>query len=98
MKLSEYLKTTRINLSGFKSGVITFDVYKSAHIGLNVYTKTVEFLCKNLGLEEPSASLSDLITLDTLDDNYLGLDLVRSNIGVDTESDALQLSVVVVVR
>lgn len=95
MKLSEYLKTTRINLSNFKSGVITFDVYKSAHIGLNVYTKTVEFLCKNLGLEEPSASLSDLITLD---DNYLGLDLVRSSISVDTESDALQLSFVVVVK
>lgn len=95
MKLSEYLKTTRINLSGFKSGVITFDVYKSAHIGLNVYTKTVEFLCKNLGLEEPSASLSDLITLD---DNYLGLDLVRSSISVDTESDALALSFVVVVK
>lgn len=95
MKLSEYLKTTRINLSGFKSGMITFDIYKSAHIGLNVYTKTVEFLCKNLGLEEPSASLSDLITLD---DNYLGLDLVRSSISVDTESDALQLSFVVVVK
>lgn len=95
MKLSEYLKTTRIDLSDFKSGMITFDVYKSAHIGLNVYTKTVEFLCKNLGLEEPSASLSDLITLD---DNYLGLDLVRSIITVDTESDNLRLSFKVVVR
>lgn len=95
MRLFEYLKSTRINLSGFKSGVITFDVYKSAHIGLNVYTKTVEFLCKNLGLEEPSVSLSDLITLD---DNYLGLGLVRNSISVDTESDALQLSFVVVVK
>lgn len=95
MKLSEYLKTTRIDLSDFKSGMITFDVYKSAHIGLNVYTKTVEFLCKNLGLEEPSASLSDLITLD---DNYLGLNVVRSVITVDTESDNLRLSFKVVVR
>lgn len=95
MKLSDYVETTRIDLSNFKSGMITFDVYKSAHIGLNVYTKTVEFLCKNLGLEEPSASLSDLITLD---DNYLGLDLVRSIITVDTESDNLRLSFKIVVR
>lgn len=95
MKLSEYLKTTRIDLSDFKSGMITFDVYKSAHIGLNVCTKTVEFLCKNLGLEEPSASLSDLITLDN---NYLGMDLVKSIITVDTESDNLRLSFKIVVR
>lgn len=95
MKLSEYLKTTRIDLSDFKLGVITFDVYKSAYIGSSVYTKTVEFLCKNLGLEEPSASLSDLVTLD---DNYLGLDLVRSIITVDTESDNLRLSFKVVVK
>lgn len=75
--------------------MIAFDVYKSAYIGPSVYTKTVEFLCKNLGLEEPSASLSDLITLD---DNYLGLDLVKSIIAVDTESDNLRLSFKVVIR
>lgn len=60
-----------------------------------MYIKTVEFLCKNLCLEEPSASLSELITLD---DNYLGLDLVRSIITVDTESDNLRLSFKVVVK
>lgn len=95
MKLAEYLKTTRIDLSDFKLGVITFDVYKSAYIGPSVYTKTVEFLCKNLGLEEPSTSLSDLITLDN---NYLGMDLVKSIITVDTESDNLRLSFKIVVR
>lgn len=95
MKLSDYLETTRIDLSNFKSGMITFDIYKSAYIGPSVYTKTVEFLCKNLGLGEPSASLSDLITLD---DNYLGLGLVRSIITVDTESDNLRVAFKVVVK